>query len=417
MTNRAAVGVCCAVFLLLLPYRAHAQWQWIGPPGGLLGGFAQDPSNPNTLYAVPQASPASLFKSTDHGQHWARMSSVGVYPYGMCIHPTSPSTLYVVGGSIRRSTNGGSSWSSVNVPASYYLLDLVLQPGNPSILHAAGYRYDQALQMPLLAHLKSTNGGADWTTKELTTTYGYPYAVVVDPANTQVVYVCGHVESGGNYYGKVFKSSNGGTDFVDKTGVITGYVYDLAHDPVTAGKLYAVSGSGIYRTTDGGSTWTRNTGYVPSPERIAICPSSPSMLYVGTSMGGVYKSTDGGVVWTPAASGIYGTRAMGLIVENSSNVFFATTAGVFGTTDGGTSWSCCNAGLSATRITSVRHAPSNPAVVYVGISGEAVYKTTTAGQGSVTWERIPDFYSCTEVADIAVSETSPDVLYALEGGT
>ena len=116
MTNRAAVGVCCAVFLLLLPYRAHAQWQWIGPPGGLLGGFAQDPSNPNTLYAVPQASPASLFKSTDHGQHWARMSSVGVYPYGMCIHPTSPLTLYVVGGSIRRSTNGGSSWSVCEHP-------------------------------------------------------------------------------------------------------------------------------------------------------------------------------------------------------------------------------------------------------------------------------------------------------------
>ena len=76
MIYRAAVGVCCAVILFLLPCQVHAQWQWIGPPGGLLGGFAQDPSNAGTLYAVAQVYPASVFKSTDHGQHWSRISTV-----------------------------------------------------------------------------------------------------------------------------------------------------------------------------------------------------------------------------------------------------------------------------------------------------------------------------------------------------
>ena len=286
MIYRAAVGVCCAVILFLLPCQVHAQWQWIGPPGGILGGFAQDPSNAATLYAVAQAYPASVFKSTDHGQHWSRISTVSAYPYGMCVHPTSPSTVYINnGGSLLKSTNGGGSWSSLSMPSSYYSMDFLLQPGNPSVIHTAGYRYDQALQITILAYLKSTNGGANWTTTELSTTSAYPYAVVVDPTNAQVVYLCGYVQSGGNTYGKVFRSSNGGTSFVDRTGTISGYVYDLAHDPVTAGKLYAVSGSGIYRTTDGGSTWTRNSGFVPSPERIAVCAANPLILYTGTSYG------------------------------------------------------------------------------------------------------------------------------------
>jgi len=58
--------------VLILPGFVQAQWKSIGPPGGVLAGFAQAPSDPNILYAVGQAYPGSLFKSTDHGQTWNR---------------------------------------------------------------------------------------------------------------------------------------------------------------------------------------------------------------------------------------------------------------------------------------------------------------------------------------------------------
>lgn len=406
------------VVLLFCRSPLEGQWQWIGPEGGRFPGFVQHPTNPNVLYAAGEVYPSPLFKSTDHGATWTRLGVTNTYPYGMAIVPTSPVTLYVNGGSrIYKTTNEGVSWSYSTLPSNHYAQDFLLQPGDPSVVHCAGYFWDNVLSTPRCFHAKSTNGGTSWSVKTLTTDYGWGYAVCLDPTNPQTVYVGGMALVGTSYPGKVFKSTNGGTDFVDATGMISGYVYDLAHDPGAAGRLYAATGSGVYRTTDGGGSWTRHSGTLTAPECVEVCGTNPSILYVGTSLGKAYKSTNGGVNWTLVDNGIQGNYTQGLIVENSTTVFIATSSGVFGTTNGGTSWSARNTGLSSTQITSVRHAPSQPSVVYAGVSGDAVYKTTGAGQATVTWSRIPDFYSCTEVADMVISAISPDVLYALEGGT
>ncbi|MBP1655630.1 MAG: hypothetical protein H6Q31_231 [Bacteroidetes bacterium] len=415
--RRRVLRTCSIWLLLLIPWMAQAQWQWIGPSGGMLAGFAQSPSSPNILYAASQVYPAGVYKTTNRGDLWTRVGSISTYPYAIAVHPTTPSTVYIAAGyQVCKSTDGGVNWTSVNLETSHYARSISLQPGNPSILHCSAYYYNTTTQVPNLAYLKSTNAGLTWSAKIVSSDYGFGYAAVGDPTNANIVYVCGYCESGGMYLGKVYKSTNGGTDFIDQTGTITGYVYDLAHDPAVAGKIYAASSAGVYRSTDGGSTWTQSTG-VYSVEHIAICPGNTSMLYSGTSSGQVYKSTDGGSNWSVAPTGLTGLSSMGLAVETASTVFHATVAGVFRTTNGGTLWTPVNTGISAAHITCVRHAPSNPSVVYAGVSGDAVYKTTTAGQATVTWSRIPDFYSCTEVSDIIISPTSPDILYALEGGT
>ena len=347
-----------------------------------------------------------------------RIGSANCSPYGLAVHPAVPSTLYLNAGSqLGRSTNGGTAWTFRPLPSNFYAMNFCLQPGTPPVFHITGYYYDNGLGTTRFGYAKTTDEGLSWSSTILTAGYGYGYGVCVDPTNAQTVYVGGLEQSGQYYYGRVFKSTNGGADFADVSAGIGGYVYDLAHDPVTAGRLYAVTYAGVYRTSNGGGAWTRNSGSLSSTERVGICTLNPAVLYAGTSMGSVYKSTDGGVTWAPFSSGLQGNGTRGLIVENSSTVFVATSAGVFATANGGSFWGCCNTGLSAARITSVRYAPSQPSVVYACVSGDAVYKTSGAGQATVTWSRIPDFYSCTEVADMLISETNPDVLYALEGGT
>lgn len=415
--RRRVLQTCPVWLVLLLPWMAQAQWKWIGPSGGMLGGFAQSPSSPNILYAASQVYPAGVYKTTNRGDVWSRVGSISTYPYAITVHPTSSSTVFIAAGyQVCKSTDGGSSWTSVNMPSAHYARSIAVQPGNPSILHCAAYYYNSTTQTPNIGYLKSTDGGSTWSSKIISTDYGFGYAAVGDPTNANIVYVCGYSESGGTYVGRVYKSTNGGTDFVDRTGTITGYVYDLAHDPAAAGRIYAASSGGVYRSTDGGSSWTQSTG-VYNVERIAVCPGNALVLFAGTSIGQAYKSTNGGSNWSLVPTGLTGQRSIGVAVENASTAFCATVAGVFRTTNGGTLWTAVNTGISAAHITCVRYAPSNPSVVYAGVSGDALYKTTTAGQATVTWSRIPDFYSCTEVSDILISPTNPDILYALEGGT
>jgi photosystem II stability/assembly factor-like uncharacterized protein len=214
------------------------------------------------------------------------MGSANTYPYGFAVHPTSASTIFVGGSSqLYKSTNGGATWTYTNLPSYYYIYDILLQRGNPSTIHGAAYYWDSGLQTNLLAYVKSTDGGTSWFAKKITADYGYPYAIAVDPTNAQIVYVCGYCYAGGSYVGKVYKSTNGGTDFVDKTGVISGYTYDLAHDPVGPANCMQHP-VGAHRTTDGGDTWTGITACFLS-ELIRICPTNTSMLYSGTSLGTV----------------------------------------------------------------------------------------------------------------------------------
>jgi uncharacterized protein (TIGR03437 family) len=121
----------------------------------------------------------------------------------------------------------------------------------------------------------------------------------------------------------------------------------LAIDPTNAFIVYAAtSRSGVYLSTDGGTTWAfRNIGLTrgatPLPVyTIAIDPRIPQRLYAGTA-NGLYRSADGGSGWTPAGTGI-GTRSVLSLAINpqDANYVYAGTArgGVFASTDGGDNW-------------------------------------------------------------------------------
>ena len=141
---------------------------------------------------------------------------------------------------------------------------------------------------------------------------------------------------------------------------MSGRVSCLAVDPTDANTVYiGAGGGGVWRTTDGGSSVQPVfDDYSQSIGAIALAPSKPEVVYVGTgepwvrnsvSIGtGVYRSTDGGNRWQ--ALGLDSTeRISGIVVhpEEENTVYVAalgplwsdgTQRGVFKTTDGGQSW-------------------------------------------------------------------------------
>ena len=83
-------------------------------------------------------------------------------------------------------------------------------------------------------------------------------------------------------------------------GPYGGNVTSLAIDPVTPTTLYAGTGSGVFKSTNGGASWVAaSSGMIStSVSKLAIDPMTPTTLYAGANGNFVYKSTNGGVSWT-----------------------------------------------------------------------------------------------------------------------
>jgi hypothetical protein len=214
---------------------------------------------------------------------------------------------------------------------------------------------------------------------------------------------------------------------------IGGRVRSLAVHPTNASILYAGSVSGgVFVTTNAGTTWSPTNDFAAnlSISSIAIDPSSPSTIYAATGEGmynidavrgaGVLKSTDGGATWTlqtgfTGGSGFpYQINDLYLRPDSTSRIYAATNNGLFRTTNGGTSWTFLHQGTSA-RATQIVEHPTVRATFYVcygNFSTDGIYRTTNGG-GSFT--RLTTGLPASGYSRIAlaISRSNPQILYAV----
>ncbi len=198
--------------------------------------------------------------------------------------PTSaearPKTFYIgaAGGGVWKTTNAGVTWRSISSGlGSETIGDLAVAPSDSNIIWVGtGEKNSLRSQYWGDGVYKSVDGGKKWKNMGLADSKAIG-RVVIDPANPDIVYVAalGHLWGPNNERG-VYKTTDGGKTwtrvlFVNDT---TGFV-DLAMDPKDPNTLYAAAwhrlrwggahmegvgkGSGIYKTTDGGKTWVRLT--------------------------------------------------------------------------------------------------------------------------------------------------------------
>ncbi|MDO8795805.1 MAG: hypothetical protein Q7J25_14430, partial [Vicinamibacterales bacterium] len=141
-------------------------------------------------------------------------------------------------------------------------------------------------------------------------------------------------------------------------------------------------GRGVFRTTDGGSTWTAvNAGLTDlNVESLAVDPVHPELVYAGTVGKGLFKSRDAGVTWSPSATGMTPTERVNAIVVHPirPGVVFAGSheSGVYLSLDGGVSWATLNTGLRSRSIRALAIA-ADGSVVYAATFGEGVFRLGT----------------------------------------
>lgn len=195
----------------------------------------------------------------------------------------------------------------------------------------------------------------------------------------------------------------------------------IKFDPVSPTRLYATSASGgLWVSNNNGDSWTgMGTDFFPNTQCASVCIdyTNTNILYLGTgdpnyySNGlGVYKSTNGGVSWTPSNSGIN----TGLIIEiimdpnNHLNLLAATDNGIFKSTNAGASW------------TSVKNGGDFKAMVLKPNSADTLYAVTSnevwrSLNFGATWQQITNGVTIPggngNGMRLAVSNADPNVVY------
>ncbi|QQS46669.1 MAG: SBBP repeat-containing protein [Acidobacteriota bacterium] len=391
---------------------------------GLLGGAGSDQGNGIALdgegsILVAGSSSSSAFRG-----------STGVNGF----QPTNGNTA------VFRSEDSAANWNRFGDGLSGDQADcLAVDPKTPTTIYAGNVN----------GLFKRTAGDAAWVRK--TGAPGNVRAIVIDPADSKIIYLGSE--------GGIFRSDDGGDSWRSaSSGLFSRSVQALAIDG--AKTLYAgMSFGGVYKSVDGGSNWQpsngpavancgnclpattsggRSTAHVKSLAVVSGAPGKPAVIHAGLN-GGVYRSSDGGSTWaalngeagagnecqtclpeTDAETGRSAAQVDVIVVDpkNAAVIYAAVNgAGLFRTGDGGRKWSASNSGLPNTdaqtgRTTSLIRAvvidPKATGVLYLGGSG-GVFRS---GDGAATWQPRNKALTSSRIGALAIDPTDGKRVYA-----
>ena len=396
-----------------------ADWESIGPFGGPLGEIIVAPSNENIIYVASSDQMGNhetiICQSLDEAGTWTRKGVIPAMVFSMAVDHSNPDILYAGSdSSVYRSTDGGETWTNHPVPGSN-IYGLTTHPDSSSTVFAAGRT--PSAGYTVMAFFMSTNSGADWTALPLHTVYnGNAYALALAPSDPDIMYV------GGSYLDtqtrtKVYKSTNGGLSFEDKStgfSVTANYINALQVHPTNSDIVYATTFyEGIYRSISGGDSWS-----LVYTDAFFSCltatQSEPDVVYAGKDTL-IFKSTDQGASWSVPGTGYAGKRKLLRDIAAPQNqasiVYTADNSGVFKTLNGGTDWLASNHGMTLAPIITFANAPSLTSTIYTEFEHVGVLKSTNCGSD---WILLVTPADCGAICEFAVHNTDPDIVYALE---
>ncbi len=198
----------------------------------------------------------------------------------------------------------------------------------------------------------------------------------------------------------------------------------IAFHPTDPNILFAGAPSGgLWRSYDGGATWTSNTDAMPTlgVSAIVFDPVNPARVYIGTgdrdaadSPGlGVWRSDDGGLSWTPAGDALSDRVVGDLLIhpENPAVLLAATSGGVWRSADSGDTWT--QVSQNTQNYKDLAWHPTQPDIVYATGQG----RFWRSGDGGLTFEYINEGIQASTRMVIAVTPAAPDNVYVCSTGT
>jgi len=339
----------------LTPLFSGLRWRMLGPfRGGRVDAVCGVVGRPNEFYFGHVNG--GVWKSIDAGRVWEPIfdsqpvASIGA----LAVAPSAPDTIYVgsgestlrdsvgYGNGVYKSTDAGKTWTHLGLDDTQHIGKIAVDPRNANIVFVAaiGHLYAPNADRGVF---KSVDGGKSWRKVLFKNNDVGAVDVVIDPTNSRVVYAC-----------------------LWNTRRPPWYTYAPTNGP----------GGGIFKSTDGGATWTQLTNGLPKEgigrSGIVVAPSKPGRLYAVVDclvadpnapppppppagaggragaqapqgQGGFFRSDDAGASWTkmsgdPALWG-RGWYFEKLVVDpKDADTVYVPNVAVSRTRDGGNTW-------------------------------------------------------------------------------
>lgn len=402
---------------------------------GVVSHLAVDPRHARTLWAVDQWG---VLRTTDAGATWTRV--LEAFSLGTIVFSPTGDRIYLAGwGQVLMSRDGGAHWEGLDngLPFSG-VSSLAVDPANPDRLLAGlaglgvfvldpaiglwqrssdglvGFAAESVAPAPdgsvlvgtFFGLYQTTDEGESWT-RLLPEIFFQTLAVA--PSDPGILYAAGRRPYGGLRAHLYRRDGSGPWRLVSRE--LRPSILSLAVHPANPDIVYAGTPQGLFRTTDGGGTWTRLLA--AEVRSVAIDPDDPTRVYA-TQGRNLYVSRDSGAHWHlllfGSTPGLHSRRLDGVAVAPSDPRWMAAIdwRQIFISSDGGATWQAVPRPPQMSRLRTVTFAPGNERILLAGGEGGAALST----DGGATWQPLGAGISGHDVTALVYDPSDPGRLYA-----
>jgi hypothetical protein len=428
--------------------------------------LTMDQNNPDIIWAGTNGEGSSfgVYKSTDGGITWnskttgmALNGEIGMVFRGFTIQQGNSDIVYAqaeipttihgwefnrVKGRVYKTIDGGANWSLIwqgDNLARYVIID----PGNPDVLYLSTGIFDREAYNSDCANsifgglgvLKSLDGGRTWSPVNNGLYDLNVGSLRMHPSNSQILFAAtGNNSCSGGYTGHLisglFKTIDGGSSWTK--AIPNDIITTVNFSPSSPATIYAGSASTFYRSDNGGTTWTPFSNVSGSvwgppgvragvPIDVTVDPDNPSVLYANNYGGGVFRSVDGAVTWDIWSKGFSGAdiHIVHIPSDTPSSVYAIGRSGPYVSPNYGEDWvGLANGAATFAEWDAIASKPANSSVLLMSDEHQGVILFSNDGGNNFSEVlRQPD----ADAADpskrqgfrgLAFAPSSPSVVYA-----
>ena len=349
------------------------RWRLIGPfRGGRVDAVAGDPNKPLVFYFG--AVNGGVWKTANAGQTWdnitdgrSDISSVGA----LTVAPSDPNVIYVgtgesqlredltYGSGMYRSTDGGATWAHLGLRETHQITAIRVHPTNPDVAYVAaiGHAFGPNTERGIF---RTIDGGKSWKKILFLNDSTGATDLSMDPSNPRILFAAmwkfqrtpWGMDAGGGRSG-LWKSTDGGdtwTELTKNPGMPKALIgkIGVSVSPANPQRIYASIEAkdtlgGIFRSDDGGEHWMRTNGDQMFQVRpwyysaVTADPTNENTLYVMNLQ--VWKSIDAGKTFSRVRVPHGDTHIMWVDPKNADRLINGNDGGGTVSLDGGKSWS------------------------------------------------------------------------------